>query len=618
MANFTPEEISEILSEFFDVVGKRQYIGARYVPIFGRKGEASITWDNSKPYEPLTIVLYQGNSYTSRQYVPAGVDLDDATYWANTGNYNAQVESYRQEVSNLSDSVTAFDNMLPSTDFDAEHTVKDYVDTIKDAIPSTDFDAEHTVKDYVDTSIGNIENIIPSNAFDSSHTIKDYIDNSMQEVGSYGFIATAADYTDDTIQHILWTPDCSHFYPVFIVNEGMSGDTYKIIEYDGVFYAANGGYILSSTDLEHWTATHIFDNPFGTGSVGMWGAKLANLAGDLYYFVAARDNDQTEIAAYNNSGSVGTTPIYKIMYARIYINDGVITHGELTNFSVCSSNATSYIDPDITYESTGTYHYFFCAKNECTKQIEVYRGTSLVSMSLISKTVLQPLEACSIYNLKSSREGSGFGLFAECFSIGTNIFNKFVGTQCHTFYEGSVVAGDIRMRNAYTPQYLRHIDISECTGNMFSILLKKGLKFSAFYPTFINLNCMSFTKSGTTDACETQTVEGVTIEQNEYIIDNNPCKIYRIGYDSIAEHSILHLKCTHDTHEMQRVIFASGTHTVKLRYKEYSTIRETSELTIPPGYLLEFGLGTTRGPFQSNDGVTIYRITKYNNGEDFE
>jgi hypothetical protein len=95
---FTPEQISQILEEFFKAVGTRQYIGARYVPIFGRKGETSIQWDNTKPYEPLTIVLYQGNSYTSRQYVPEGVEITNELFWALTGNYNAQVEAYRNEV----------------------------------------------------------------------------------------------------------------------------------------------------------------------------------------------------------------------------------------------------------------------------------------------------------------------------------------------------------------------------------------------------------------------------------------------------------------------------------------------------------------------------------------
>lgn len=81
----------------------KQYIGARYVPIFGRKNENTIEWDNSKPYEPLSVVTYQGNSYTSKQYVPSNIEITDETYWAQTGNYNAQIESYRREVKECQD-----------------------------------------------------------------------------------------------------------------------------------------------------------------------------------------------------------------------------------------------------------------------------------------------------------------------------------------------------------------------------------------------------------------------------------------------------------------------------------------------------------------------------------
>lgn len=72
----------------------REYVGARYVPLFADP----LQWDNTKIYEPLTIVINQGNSYTSRQFVPVGVDITNEDYWALTGNYNAQVEQYRQEV----------------------------------------------------------------------------------------------------------------------------------------------------------------------------------------------------------------------------------------------------------------------------------------------------------------------------------------------------------------------------------------------------------------------------------------------------------------------------------------------------------------------------------------
>ena len=71
-----------------------QYIGARYVPLFADP----IDWDINKGYEPLTIVYYQGNSYTSKQHVPSGTDITNTDYWALTGNYNAQIEAYRAEV----------------------------------------------------------------------------------------------------------------------------------------------------------------------------------------------------------------------------------------------------------------------------------------------------------------------------------------------------------------------------------------------------------------------------------------------------------------------------------------------------------------------------------------
>lgn len=106
-SNFTPEQIAEILELFFENMAHRQYIGARYIPIFGRKGEESIVWDGGvAPYEALTVVIYQGNSYTSRQYVPAGIDITNNEFWAETGNYSAQIEQYRQEVLAFDDRIT--------------------------------------------------------------------------------------------------------------------------------------------------------------------------------------------------------------------------------------------------------------------------------------------------------------------------------------------------------------------------------------------------------------------------------------------------------------------------------------------------------------------------------
>ena len=93
----------------------RQYIGARYVPLFADPAE----WDNTKTYEPLTIVLHKGNSYTSRQYVPTGIDITNTDYWALTGNYNAQIEAYRAETQANTSKFTAMgiDNANDATEF---------------------------------------------------------------------------------------------------------------------------------------------------------------------------------------------------------------------------------------------------------------------------------------------------------------------------------------------------------------------------------------------------------------------------------------------------------------------------------------------------------------------
>lgn len=71
------------------------YVGARYVPKFANPLE----WAENTAYEAMTVVSYNNNSYTSKIPVPStiGNPADNSTYWALSGNYNAQVEQYRQE-----------------------------------------------------------------------------------------------------------------------------------------------------------------------------------------------------------------------------------------------------------------------------------------------------------------------------------------------------------------------------------------------------------------------------------------------------------------------------------------------------------------------------------------
>lgn len=84
--------------------GTSQYIGARYVPMFADP----VNWDNTRAYEPLTIVVHNGDCYTSKCFVPVGADITNGLYWVKSQDYNYQFDQLKQVVADLSKQVTAF------------------------------------------------------------------------------------------------------------------------------------------------------------------------------------------------------------------------------------------------------------------------------------------------------------------------------------------------------------------------------------------------------------------------------------------------------------------------------------------------------------------------------
>lgn len=109
------------------------YTGMRYVPVFADPPE----WSSANTYEPLEIITHKGNSYTSKTFVPVGVDILDPQYWVLTGNYNAQVEQYRQDVADVSDQISAANANISkiNTQIDEIETEIDEIETeIRDGI----------------------------------------------------------------------------------------------------------------------------------------------------------------------------------------------------------------------------------------------------------------------------------------------------------------------------------------------------------------------------------------------------------------------------------------------------------------------------------------------------
>ena len=105
--------------------GQNVYVGHRYVPkIFGE-------WDKTKSYEALSIVQYQGASYTSRQTVPTGIEITNEEFWVLTGNYNAQIEQYRKDVENVQKNVS---NSLNDVSLTLDEVDKNIKQLMKESI----------------------------------------------------------------------------------------------------------------------------------------------------------------------------------------------------------------------------------------------------------------------------------------------------------------------------------------------------------------------------------------------------------------------------------------------------------------------------------------------------
>lgn len=95
-------------------MGTRQYIGARYVPKFFENPNGTAEWLSNVIYEPLTIVTYSQNSYTSKKAVPASVGnpADNPEYWVASFNFNAQFEELENRIDGIDTEITDLDGRV--------------------------------------------------------------------------------------------------------------------------------------------------------------------------------------------------------------------------------------------------------------------------------------------------------------------------------------------------------------------------------------------------------------------------------------------------------------------------------------------------------------------------
>lgn len=333
-----------------------QYIGARYVPMFADPAE----WDNSNAYEPLTIVTYQGNSYTSRQAVPVGIDINDESFWVCSGNYNAQVEAYRKEIRNILpyDTTPTQDSTKGITSggvYSAIEEVSNELDTI------TPFDTTPTQGSTKGVTSGGVYDALSS----ISTSIDTSIDTNTKQYESQNPIYYGADPTGtkDSTEAINNCISSNHGGAV-IFSDGtyMVSDSIKLPFLNRVSIYGNGAKIVAdpngttSFDLvqngysDNPTSDQIANPPeLYTRQTVITGLRLI---GNSYTNAIYRQQDHMqetnisfcEFVTFSNSDClvIGASTSYpgdtwlQNCYVRSFVDNGSTGNGVTLNNSDCS------------------------------------------------------------------------------------------------------------------------------------------------------------------------------------------------------------------------------------------------------------------------------------------
>lgn len=438
--SFTPEQIAQILEEFFKTVGTRQYVGARYVPIFGRKDEDSIEWDNTGTYEPLSIVLYQGNSYTSRQYVPVGVEITNQEFWALTGNYNAQVEQYRRETA----AATEAAENAQETANDAIEAAASAQNDIDSILPKSSFE-EITVKEYVDQEVSYISSLLPSTEFENETVVdkieneKDYILNEDVVLLNVSTLNTSLSGVTENGFAISLSYDGINFIDLPNLGSTVGGlsDVY-VTKFDNGYLLAK---TISSTNDFAYIYTENFSNVnlanFNEVSVGLTAYRDANYpdasadtrkwtpkffydsAGNLFVLVSMSTNATLLSDAYG----LTTRTAFSVFCVGVDFdknNNTFTPRGNVFEFNIIDNGVAlnTFFDLDIIYNN-GSYVIAFkdaYYNDVCIATSATINGT----YNVISKNIfaLPYTEAPSIV-----KSGDGFYIYGQ--QYGSAVSNAY-------------------------------------------------------------------------------------------------------------------------------------------------------------------------------------------------
>lgn len=274
-----------------------RYVGARYVPLIVGN------WDNTQEYEPLSVVLYQGNSYTSRQAVPAGIAITNLQYWAPTGNYNAQVEQYRQEVSTYSQAIEDLQT--------AAETAAGDIDNLELAVGG--------LSDNLDTETDNRED-----GDQALQTQLDALDNRVDDLELEGqYIGVIGDSFSTHNSYDYWPQILARKTGLTVINKAVNGTGFT----QGSNTTNFAGQLASLASDEHFEQLKCILVYGGVNDYNL-GSSAATTATAINNFISAYEaleNRPPLILAFGNAGKANIDNYNSFMSWYQLVRDSLVT-----------------------------------------------------------------------------------------------------------------------------------------------------------------------------------------------------------------------------------------------------------------------------------------------------
>lgn len=331
----------------------RQYVGARYVPKFADPLE----WQSGTSYEALTVVTYNNNSYTSKIPVPAtvGNPANNTNYWALTGNFNSQVETYRRTTEEVENNLlfTNYPEVKVITDSYGDSNagrgellanIRDYANISADryetahlygvgfsyAVQNTTFT---TLLSQLTASsnygvllvIGGINDCYRNIAASTvTSAVINFITTARAKFPNYHIVWAPIEHICDTLTHI------TNWYG----SNGLLDTIAQTFVENGCCSLTNGAYIYDSPDTDFSDYIHLSED----------GAKLA--ARFIANYLTGKSTDTMRsktltITPTNGTFSFYTNPIQTISNGLLSVQNNNILSYRPTTPALVSSN-TNY------------------------------------------------------------------------------------------------------------------------------------------------------------------------------------------------------------------------------------------------------------------------------------